>query len=155
MGFATTGSQKGAYAALTPIEKDYYNILNVPTTSTPEQIKDAYRKLAKKYHPDVRTASTVEQHEPDVDKFRDVAEAYSVLSVRESRVTYDLTRKKNPDAYKPVSQQEFEMESRRELRNKMGVTPKDKPLRGTYAEDRLNQLKKDREKYNVNYLGFY
>jgi hypothetical protein len=78
-----------------------------------------------------------------------------VLSVRESRVNYDLTRKKNPDSYKPVSQKQFDMEHRKEMRNKMGVTSKDKPMRGTYAEERLAQLKKEREKYNVNYLGYY
>jgi len=38
-----------------------------------------------------------EEHEPNADKFRDVAEAYAVLSQRESRVNYDLTRKRNPD----------------------------------------------------------
>jgi len=47
------------------------------------------------------------------------------------------------------------MEYRKEMRNRMGVTPKDKPLRGTYAEERLNHLKKEREKYNANYLGYY
>jgi hypothetical protein len=36
-----------------------------------------------------------------------------------------------------------------------GMTPKHKPARGSYAEDRLNQLKKEREKYNVNHLGYY
>ena len=36
---------------------------------------------------------------PDADRFRDVVEAYQVLSVRESRVAYDLTRKKNPKMF--------------------------------------------------------
>jgi hypothetical protein len=84
-----------------------------------------------------------------------VVEAYSVLSVRESRVSYDLTRKKNPDSYKPVSETQYNMENRRELRNKAGVTAKAAPLRGSYAEERLEQLKKERAKYNVNYLGYY
>jgi len=53
-----------------------------------------------------------------------VVEAYSVLSVRESRVTYDLTRKKNPQIFKPVSEQQFDLESRRELRNKAGLADK-------------------------------
>ena len=75
--------------------------------------------------------------------------------MRESRVSYDLTRKKNPDAFKPIPQDQFEMEYRRDLRNKQGLTTKAKPARGSYAEERLNQLKKEREKYNVNYLGYY
>ena len=51
----------------------------------------------------MRSADKTEERAPDVDKFRDVVEAYQVLSVRESRVAYDLARKKNPDMYKPVS----------------------------------------------------
>ena len=53
-GFAGQGSQKNAFAAITTIEKDYYRILEVTPTSTPEQIKEAYRRLVKKYHPDAR-----------------------------------------------------------------------------------------------------
>jgi DnaJ-class molecular chaperone len=91
---------------IAPLEKDYYNILGLNATATPEQIKEAYRKLAKRYHPDVRSSSPNEVHEPNPDKFRDVAEAYAVLSVRESRVNYDLTRKKNPDLYKQMSEKD-------------------------------------------------
>jgi DnaJ-class molecular chaperone len=39
---------------LNPKDKDYYKILNVPTSATPEQIKESYRLLAKKHHPDAR-----------------------------------------------------------------------------------------------------
>ena len=104
MNFVTSASSKEAYAALTTIEKDYYSILEIPSTSTPEQIKDAYRKQVKRYHPDARAASKSDKYEPNISKFRDVAEAYQVLSVRESRVSYDLTRKKNPDSYKPITE---------------------------------------------------
>ncbi len=75
-------------AAFTPLENDYYDILGIETTSTPEQIKEAYRYKAKKYHPDVSMSK--EGHEPDAKRFKEISEAYSVLSVRESRVTYDL-----------------------------------------------------------------
>jgi DnaJ-class molecular chaperone len=153
LGFAS--SSKAEYAAITTIEKDYYSILGIPATSTPEQIKDAYRSLVKKFHPDARAVSKGVAHEPNVEKFRNVVEAYSVLSVRESRVSYDLTRKKNPDSYKVVTETQYNMENRRELRNKAGVTAKAAPLRGSYAEERLAQLKKERAKYNVNYLGYY
>lgn len=40
-------------------------------------------------------------------------------------------------------------------RDKRGLSPKSKPKRGTYAEERINQLRKEREKYNVNDLGYY
>lgn len=120
------------------LEKDYYSILDIPYTATPEQIKEQYRKLAKKYHPDVRTSDKTQEHQPNADLFRDVVEAYQVLSVRESRANYDLSRKKNPDLYKGMSEFQFDMEMRRDKRDKSGMIPKDKPVRGSYAEDRLN-----------------
>lgn len=86
---------------MTPLEKDYYTILSIPTSATSEMIKEQYRKLAKKYHPDARAADKTVDHTPDAERFRDVLEAYQVLSVRESRVNYDLSRRKNPDLYKP------------------------------------------------------
>lgn len=67
-----------------------------------------------------------------------------MLSVRESRVNYDLSRRKNPDLYKPVSEHEYNLENRRDLRDKSGMVKRDQPARGSYAEERLNQLKKDR-----------
>lgn len=47
------------------------------------------------------------------------------------------------------------MDKRRDKRDKTGMIPKGKPVRGSYAEDRLAQLKKDREQYSVNPLGYY
>lgn len=151
MSFATSQPS----AAMTPLEKDYYTILDLPVTATPEQIKEQYRKLAKKYHPDVRTSDKAAEYQPNADMFRDVVEAYQVLSVTQSRAAYDLSRKRNPDLYKPMSDFQFDMEKRRDKRDKSGMIPKEKPVRGSYAEDRLNQLKKDRQQYNVNHLGYY
>ena len=84
-------------AAVQLLEKDYYTILDIPVTATPEQIKEQYRKLAKKYHPDVRSSEKGTEHQPNADLFRDVVEAYQVLSQSNSRANYDLSRKKNPD----------------------------------------------------------
>ena len=63
--------------------KDYYKILEVSKDASAEQIKKEYRKLARKYHPDVNK-------EPDAEKkFKDVAEAYEVLKDPEKRKAYD------------------------------------------------------------------
>ena len=102
MSFSSSSSSSVA-AAMTTLEKDYYTILDIQVTATPEQIKDQYRRLAKKYHPDVKSSDKNMEHQPNPDLFRDVVEAYQVLSVRESRANYDLSRKKNPDLYKAVS----------------------------------------------------
>ncbi len=63
---------------------DYYEILGVSKSSTPEEIKKAYRKLALKYHPD-RTKGDKEAEE----KFKKISEAYAVLSDKEKRQQYD------------------------------------------------------------------
>lgn len=49
------GARRFATVVEREAEKDYYQILNVPSTATAEEIKDAYRRLAKKYHPDLRS----------------------------------------------------------------------------------------------------
>ncbi len=64
--------------------KDYYNILGLSKSATPEEIKKAYRKLALKYHPDHNKGN------PDAEaKFKDISEAYAVLSNPEKRRQYD------------------------------------------------------------------
>jgi curved DNA-binding protein len=67
-----------------PVEyKDYYKILGVPKDATAEQIRKAYRKLARELHPDVNKAPTAEQ------RFKEVNEANDVLSDPEKRKRYD------------------------------------------------------------------
>jgi molecular chaperone DnaJ len=65
-------------------KKDYYEILGVPRNATQEEIKKAYRRLALKYHPD-RNPGDKEAEE----KFKEAAEAYSVLGDPQKRATYD------------------------------------------------------------------
>jgi DnaJ-class molecular chaperone len=79
------------------VRKDYYQVLGLPRTASDEEIKTAYRNLAKKYHPDVHIGKTVE-HEPNIEKFRDIAEAYAVLSNKTMRLDYDMRNREFPDS---------------------------------------------------------
>ena len=63
--------------------KDYYAVMGVARDATQEEIKRAYRKLARKYHPDVSRESGAEQ------RFKAVGEAYEVLKDPEKRAAYD------------------------------------------------------------------
>lgn len=63
--------------------KDYYDILGVSRSASQQEIKSAYRKLARKYHPDVNKASDAQA------KFKDINEAYEVLGDETKRKRYD------------------------------------------------------------------
>ena len=66
--------------------KDYYAILGVPKTAAAKDIKSAYRKLARKWHPDANPDNAKEAEE----KFKDISEAYEVLGDSEKRSKYDV-----------------------------------------------------------------
>lgn len=64
---------------------DYYAVLGVSSQATLEQIKQAYRRLARLYHPDLNQAA-------DQQRIRDLNEAYDVLSDVAKRTAYDIQR---------------------------------------------------------------
>lgn len=68
--------------------KDYYKILDIPEFSTQDEIKNAYRKLARKWHPDVAGST-----EDVISKFKEINEAYEILSDRVKKADYDTARK--------------------------------------------------------------
>jgi curved DNA-binding protein len=66
--------------------RDYYEVLGVPRTASEKEIKDAYRKLARKYHPDLQTGKDKKQAE---EKFKEINEANEVLGDPKKRAKYD------------------------------------------------------------------
>ena len=63
--------------------RDYYDLLGVSRNADPDELKRAYRRLARKYHPDVNKEPGAEE------QFKDVNRAYEVLSDAEMRARYD------------------------------------------------------------------
>lgn len=77
---------------MTPVaSKDYYQILGISESASAEEVKKAYRKLAKQFHPDAN------QNDPKAaDRFKEVGEAYSVLHDPKKRKQYDQMRRMEP-----------------------------------------------------------
>lgn len=68
--------------------RDFYQVLGVPDTATPEDIKKAYRRLAKQYHPDANP-----NNPQAAERFKEVSEAHAVLSDADKRKQYDQMRR--------------------------------------------------------------
>ena len=63
-------------------KRDYYDVLGVNKSASPEELKSAYRKLAVKYHPDKNPGDKAAE-----DKFKEASEAYGILSDQEKKKT--------------------------------------------------------------------
>lgn len=84
---------------------DYYKALNLSSSASADQIKKAFKDMAKKYHPDVAKGNE--------DKFKEVNEAYQILSSAETKKEYDESRaepvRKTTSSTKPrYSHQQYE-----------------------------------------------
>lgn len=79
--------------------KDYYSILGVNRNASESEIKSAFRKLSLKYHPDRQVGKSESEKKEAENKFKEIAEAYSVLS--------DKDKKKQYDTYGSVNSQDF------------------------------------------------
>src|SRR5262249_49051917 len=73
---------------LTVAAKDFYQVLGVSDTATQAEIKKAYRRLAKQYHPDANPNNT-----QAAERFKEISEAHSILSDADKRKHYDQMRK--------------------------------------------------------------
>jgi len=69
-------------------DRDFYGVLGVASNATPDQIKRAYRKLAKKWHPDANPGD-----KSAGEKFKEISEAHAILSDPERRKQYDMLRR--------------------------------------------------------------
>jgi DnaJ-class molecular chaperone len=85
-------------------ERDYYDVLGVPRTASPEEIKKAYRRLARQYHPDLHSGLRKAEMEK---KFKELNTAHEVLSDPETRKKYDRHghRWQEAEAYERARQQ--------------------------------------------------
>ncbi|MCX7615681.1 MAG: J domain-containing protein [Clostridiales bacterium] len=81
--------------------KDYYKILGVEQTASGDEVKKAYRKLAKEYHPDLAKGS----REKAEERFKEISEAYEVLGDEKKRAKYDemLNQIKNGSGFDPTA----------------------------------------------------
>ena len=86
------------------VVRDYYEILGVDRSADEQTIKRAYRKLAKKYHPDTNKGNAMAE-----EKFKEATEAYAVLSDPEKRKEYDQFGHENSDG----SYREYHFEEER------------------------------------------
>jgi curved DNA-binding protein len=86
--------------------KDYYQIMGVARDASADEIKRAYRRLARKFHPDV-------SKEPDAEeRFKEIGEAYEVLRDAEKRAAYDqLGRRPEGEEFRPPPNWHFDFES--------------------------------------------
>ena len=76
------------------VEKDYYKVLGVPKDATEAEIKKAYRKLAREYHPDRNPGDNGAE-----DRFKEVQAAYDLLKDPEKRKQYDAFGSARPGGF--------------------------------------------------------
>ena len=81
------------------MNKDYYKILGVEKNASEDDIKKAYKKLAMKWHPDRHVNDSEKEKKEAEEKFKEIAEAYDVLSDKEKRAQYDNPPRNNWESF--------------------------------------------------------
>lgn len=115
--------------------KNYYSILGVTPDSSTSEVKSAYRKLARKFHPDINKA-------PDsIQKFKDISEAYETLSNETKRKQYDMLNGfyKTPKSEAP---QEKEPEEKKQTppQNEQKTTSPNEIYRKKFFKESINSI---------------
>ena len=111
------------------VVRDYYEILGVDRSADEQTIKKAYRKLAKKYHPDTNKGNTIAE-----EKFKEATEAYAILSDPEKRKEYDQFGHENSDG--SYREYHFEKEDLDEiLKNIFGGSFQESSFGGFHQKD--------------------
>ena len=110
-------------------EKDYYRILEVSRNATEEEIKQAYRRLALRCHPDRNPGDPLAE-----ERFKDISEAYGVLIDREKRRRYDLGQTSTREGYAYRQQDIF-----RDM------------FRDQSTHDLFRELSREFEKYGIRF----
>ena len=136
---------------MTNMTKDYYKILDISEFSTQEEIKCAYRKLARKWHPDIAGNST-----SVISKFKEINEAYEILSNAAKKVDYDRARKFYNYTSKPKNESKEENTASRNFNN----TKNKKKNEHNYQNASFNweefiskKLKKEKEEKRESRVG--
>ncbi|MDR1939274.1 MAG: DnaJ domain-containing protein, partial [Clostridiales bacterium] len=70
-------------------EQDYYKVLGVNKNATEDEIKSAYRNLAKKYHPDLHSGKSESEKKAAETRFKEISRAYDVLGDAQKKSQYD------------------------------------------------------------------
>lgn len=119
--------------------KDYYRLLSVPENASEEEIKRAYRRLAKRYHPDMNAGAVGAE-----ERFKEIAEAYAVLSDPDLRKAYD--RKRTFGVYSaPVYSRKEEPKEKKDPRRKEYSEEDLQRARTRYRKRIYEQMRKRRK----------
>ena len=135
-------------------QKNYYEILGVSSDASLQEIKSAYRKLARKYHPDVAGAEGTE-------KFKEVTEAYETLSDETKRKRYDIlfgifnynqsTSQKNAQKESQSAYQSQQTQQKQdEYFNKNNKSEQTNQSSSNIFNDFMDSLKAQQKKYQAN-----
>ncbi len=136
------------------MEKNYYEILGIKPDATDNEIKSAFRKLARKWHPDVAGNS-----KDVVNKFKEINEAYEILSNPEKRKKYDtlrgiFTQTKNKSSENKTEKQQEEKTTTKETRQTKTTQQKSSEKRTTKGEQKKQEQQSNKNAFQDVWESF-